>query len=66
MGQALVLYQDHLEPSMVEETLGLIFKDRNDVRQVRESFTDFLGRLGIQAKEMKTAEEFQRLRTDHI
>jgi MoxR-like ATPase len=51
------LHQDHLEPSMVEETLGLIFKDRNDVRQVRESLTDFLGRLGIQAKEMKTAEE---------
>ena len=51
------LHQDHLEPSMVEETLGLIFKDRNDVRLVRESLTDFLGRLGIQAKEMKTAEE---------
>ena len=51
------LHQDHLEPSMVEETLGLIFKDRNDVRQVRESLTDFLGRLGIQAKEMKTVEE---------
>ncbi len=46
------LHQNHLDPEMVSETLGIVFKDRNDVRQVKESLSDFLGRLGVQAKEI--------------
>ena len=51
------LHQNHLDPDVVSETLGVVFKDRNDVRQVKESLSDFLGRLGVQAKEIpETAE----------
>ncbi|MAE16201.1 MAG: ATPase [Deltaproteobacteria bacterium] len=55
-GRALVvLHQDHLDPEIVSETLGIVFKDRNDVRQVRESLSDFLERLGVQAKAIPEA-----------
>jgi MoxR-like ATPase len=48
------LHQDHLDPELVQETLGLVFKDRNDVRQVKESLASFLERVGVQAKEIPT------------
>lgn len=51
------LHQDHLEREIVEETLGLVFKDRNDVRQVKESLAGFLERLGVHAKEIPTSAE---------
>lgn len=51
------LHQDHLEREIVEETLGLVFKDRNDVRQVKESLAGFLERLGVHAKEIPTSVE---------
>ena len=52
-GRSLVaLHQNHLDPELVSETLGIVFKDRNDVRQVKESLSDFLGRLGVHAKEI--------------
>ena len=54
-GKALAaLHQDHLDPELVQETLGLVFKDRNDVRQVKESLASFLERVGVQAKEIPT------------
>ncbi len=51
------LHQDHLDPEIVEETLGLVFKDRNDVRQVKESLASFLERVGVHAKEIPTVED---------
>ncbi len=50
-----VLHQNHLDPEIVSETLGVVFKDHNDVRQVRESLTDFLARLGVEMKEIPEA-----------
>ena len=51
----VVLHQNHLDPEIVSETLGIVFKDHNDVRQVRESLTDFLARLGVEMKEIPEA-----------
>jgi MoxR-like ATPase len=51
----VVLHQNHLDPGIVSETLGIVFKDHNDVRQVRESLTDFLARLGVEMKEIPEA-----------
>ena len=51
----VVLHQNHLDPEIVSETLGIVFKDHNDVRQVRESLTDFLARLGVGMKEIPEA-----------
>ena len=46
--RALVaLHQKHLDFQIVEETLGLVFKNWNDVRQVKESLEEFLERLGV-------------------
>ena len=46
--RALVaLHQKHLDFQTVEETLGLVFKDWNDIRQMKESLAEFLERLGI-------------------
>jgi MoxR-like ATPase len=48
--RALVaLHQQHLDPQVVEETLGLVFKDWNDVRQMKESLAEFLEGLGIRS-----------------
>ncbi len=51
----VVLHQNHLDPGIVSETLGIVFKDHNDVRQVRESLPDFLARLGVEMKEIPEA-----------
>ena len=49
--KALVaLHQDDLDPQVVEDTLGVVFKDWTDVQHMRESLADFLERVGIQAK----------------
>ena len=49
--KALVaLHQHHLNPEVVADTLGIVFKDRHDVAQVKESLAEFLERLGVRAK----------------
>ena len=49
--KALVaLHQHHLDPEVVADTLGIVFKDRHDVAQVKESLAEFLERLGVRAK----------------
>ena len=59
--RALVaLHQQHLNPQFIEETLGIVFKDWTDVRQMKESLPEFMQRLGIRAKESSlTPEEIQ-------
>ena len=54
--RALVaLHQQHLNPQFIEETLGIVFKDWTDVRQMKESLPEFMQRLGIRAKESSLA-----------
>ncbi|MDP6701292.1 MAG: MoxR family ATPase, partial [Candidatus Latescibacteria bacterium] len=49
--RALVaLHQHHLDPEVVADTLGIVFKDRHDVAQVKESLAEFLERLGVRTK----------------
>ena len=49
--KALVaLHQHHLDLEVVADTLGIVFKDRHDVAQVKESLAEFLERLGVRAK----------------
>ena len=56
--RALVaLHQQHLNPQFIEETLGIVFKDWTDVRQMKESLPEFMQRLGIRAKESSLAPE---------
>jgi MoxR-like ATPase len=53
----VVLHQQHLDPEFVEETLGIVFKDWTDVRQMKESLPEFMERLGIRANEAPFAPE---------
>ena len=46
----VVLHSSHLDAGVVEETLGVVFKDWTDVRQMKQSLTEFLEELGIRAK----------------
>ncbi len=59
--RALVaLHQQHLNPEIVEETLGIVFKNWTDVRQMKESLPEFMERLGIRAQvEPAAAQETQ-------
>ena len=38
----VALHQDHLDPVMVEATLGIVFKDRDDLDYVRSSLKDLI------------------------
>lgn len=49
--KALVaLHQHHLDPEVVADTLGIVFKSQHDVAQVKESLAEFLEQLGVRAK----------------
>ena len=48
----VTLHQDHLDPGMVEATLGIVFKDRMDVENVKDSLTDFFEKVGAKIKEL--------------
>ena len=41
------LHQDYLDPEMIKATLGIVFKNKSDVQQVKESLSEFTERLGI-------------------
>ena len=46
--RALVaLHQDHLDPEMIEATLGIVFKDKGDVEFVKQSLSEFMERVGM-------------------
>ena len=54
--KALVaLHQHHLDPEVVADTLGIVFKDQHDIAQVKESLAEFLERLGVRTKMAPTA-----------
>ena len=49
--RALVaLHRDRLDPEVVEQTLGIVFKDRGDIEQARESLAEFLERVGVRTR----------------
>ena len=56
--RALVaLHQDHLDPEMIEATLGIVFKDKGDVEFVKQSLSEFMGRVGMQMKELPSRKQ---------
>ena len=48
----VALHQDHLDPVMVESTLGIVFKDRMDVQYVKDSLSDLFEEVGVKIKEL--------------
>ena len=52
----VVLHQDHLDQAMIEATLGIVFKDKADVQQVRESLAGFMEDLGMHFKGLPSGE----------
>ena len=52
----VVLHRDHLDAEIVEETLGVVFKNWTDVRQMKETLPEFMERLGIRAAELPDRE----------
>ncbi len=44
------LHFDHLDPKIVEATLGVILKDWQDIRQVQTTLSELLERTGVQSK----------------
>jgi len=45
-----VLHFDHLDTSIVEETLGVVLKDWQDMRHVRDSLTELWEKTGVTSK----------------
>ena len=48
----VVLHQNKLDPEMVEATLGIVFKDRNDVEHVRNSLQELIKSVDAKNKEL--------------
>jgi hypothetical protein len=44
------LHIDHLEKELVEDTLGIILKDWQDVREAQVSLSGLMERVGVKAK----------------
>jgi len=44
------LHLDHLDRGIVEETLGIIIKDWQDVRQVQDSLSELFEKVGVKSK----------------
>ena len=51
----VTLHQKYLDPKMVEATLGIVFKDKIDVTNVKDSMADFFEKIDVKFKEL-TAE----------
>ena len=48
----VTLHQNHLDPKMVEATLGIIFKDKIDITNVKDSLTDFFEKVDLEFKDL--------------
>ena len=48
----VTLHQKHLDPKMVEATLGIVFKDKIDVTKVKDSLPDFFEKLDVKFKDL--------------
>ncbi len=50
----VILHQKYLDPEMVEATLGIVFKDKIDVTNVKDSMADFFEKIDVKFKELPT------------
>jgi MoxR-like ATPase len=50
----VTLHQKYLDPEMVEATLGIVFKDKIDVTNVKDSMADFFEKIDVKFKELPT------------
>ena len=50
----VALHQKYLNPEMVEATLGIVFKDKIDVTNVKDSMADFFEKIDVKFKELPT------------
>jgi len=48
----VTLHQDHLDQEIVESTMGIVFKDRNDVEYVKNSLNDLIETIGVKIEEL--------------
>ncbi len=50
----VTLHQKYLDPKIVEATLGIVFKDKIDVTNVRDSLSDFFEKVDVKFKDLPT------------
>ena len=50
----VTLHQKYLDPKIVEATLGIVFKDKIDVTNVRDSLADFFEKVDVKFKDLPT------------
>ena len=50
----VTLHQKYLDPKIVEATLGIVFKDKFDVTNVRDSLADFFEKVDVKFKDLPT------------
>ena len=48
----VTLHQKYLDPKMVEATLGIVFKDKIDVTNVKDSLADFFEKVDVKFKDL--------------
>jgi len=48
----VTLHQKYLDPKMVEATLGIVFKDKIDVTNVKDSLADFFEKVEVKLKDL--------------
>ena len=50
----VILHQKYLDPKMVEATLGIVFKDKIDITNVKDSLADFFEKVDVKFKDLPT------------
>ena len=50
----VTLHQKYLDPKMVEATLGIVFKDKIDVTNVKDSLDDIFEKVSVKFKDLPT------------
>ena len=50
----VTLHQKYLDPKIVEATLGIVFKDKIDITNVRDSLADFFEKVDVKFKDLPT------------
>ena len=50
----VTLHQKYLDPKIVEATLGIVFKDKIDVTNVKDSLADFFEEVDVKFKDLPT------------
>ena len=48
----VTLHQKYLDPKIVEATLGIVFKDKNDITNVKGSLADFFEKVDVKFRDL--------------